>query len=223
MLVDVVTNAASARPDIIVHVSPEVLARKARIGTHEHDGPPLPAISPAAISETSFGTFLTADEVQRIACDSTVTRVVFDMESRPIDVGRTKRLVTPAQRTAVRARDLKCVFPTCDRPPQWCDVHHLVPWARGGATAVDNLVLLCRHHHTLVHEGGWSITGSPGSLRFWRCDGSELVANAPPRRGVQSPWYTPGTDSDPLSFDEVMDILRAKRARRASATPGGDP
>lgn len=222
VLVDVIVNAASARPDIIVHVTPEVLTRQAMDEASERDGLPLPTVRAEAISETSFGTFLTADEIQRIACDSTVTRVVFDAESQPIDVGRTRRLVTPAQRTAVRARDLTCVFPTCDRPPQWCDVHHLIPWARGGVTAVDNLVLLCRHHHTLVHEAGWTITGSPGSLRFWRGDGTELDTNPPPRLPRPSPWFTSTTENTPLPPGWAMDILRAKKPRRPHAA-AADP
>jgi hypothetical protein len=101
-------------------------------------------------------------------------------------VGRTKRLVTPGQRLAVIARDLRCVFPTCDRPERWCDVHHIISWLADGPTAIDNLVLLCRHHHTLVHEAGWSLTGTPSDLRFFRPDGSELGADPPPQKEVRT-------------------------------------
>ncbi len=79
------------------------------------------------------------------------------------------------------ARDLHCVFPGCDRPATWCDVHHLIPWSQGGATDLDNLVLLCRHHHTLVHEGGWRIEGNPRNLQYYRPDGSQLITEPPPR------------------------------------------
>jgi hypothetical protein len=65
-------------------------------------------------------------------------------------------LATPPQRIALAARDKGCAFPGCDRPPGWTDVHHVIPWRTGGRTDLDNLILLCRHHHRLVHEGGWT-------------------------------------------------------------------
>jgi hypothetical protein len=163
VLLDIL-NGASDRPNLIVHVSAATLARRE-----------------PGISETGNGTFLTADEIKRLACDANLTRVVFNPESQPLDVGRAKRLVTPAMRAAVCARDLRCVFPGCDRPSNWCDVHHLTHWADGGDTSVANLVLLCRHHHVLIHEGGWTIIGMPGHLRFYRPDSSELGADPPPR------------------------------------------
>ena len=80
-----------------------------------------------------------------------------DARSEVLDVGRARRLATPAQRAALRVRDRGCVFPGCDRPSEWCQAHHLVPFEDGGATDLDNLCLLCSHHHHLVHEGGWSL------------------------------------------------------------------
>ena len=67
-------------------------------------------------------------------------------------VGRSTRLVTSSQRSALNARDRGCVYPGCDRPPEWCDAHHLVHWADGGPTDLDNLALVCEHHHTVIHE-----------------------------------------------------------------------
>jgi hypothetical protein len=74
-----------------------------------------------------------------------------------LDLGRATRVVTDAQRRALRLRDGGCGFPECDRPHEWCDAHHVVPWEHGGCSDQDNLVLLCRRHHRLVHEGGWHI------------------------------------------------------------------
>jgi hypothetical protein len=175
LLIDIL-KGASGRPDILVHVSAQTLL----------EGEP-------GISETSTGTFLTTEEIKRLACDANLNRVIFGPESQPLDVGRTKRLVTSAIRAAVCARDLRCVFPTCDRFSQWCDVHHLVHWADGGETSVDNLVLLCRHHHVVVHEAGWVIRGRPGDLRFYRPDGTELGSEPPPRPPIRNPYFTPDT------------------------------
>jgi hypothetical protein len=81
--------------------------------------------------------------------------------SQPLDVGRTTRVVQPAQRVALAVRDGGCVFPACDRPLAWCEAHHLIHWLDGGPTDLDNLVLVCRAHHRAVHEGGWQLQHQP--------------------------------------------------------------
>jgi hypothetical protein len=81
--------------------------------------------------------------------------------SQPLDVGRSSRVITPAQRSALAVRDGGCVFPDCQRPLAWCEGHHLVHWADGGPTDLANLALLCRAHHRAVHDGGWQLTRGP--------------------------------------------------------------
>jgi hypothetical protein len=81
--------------------------------------------------------------------------------SRPLDVGRATRVITPAQRSVLAVRDGGCVFPGCDRPLAWCEGHHLVSWLDGGPTDLANLALVCRAHHRAVHEGGWQLTRGP--------------------------------------------------------------
>jgi len=81
--------------------------------------------------------------------------------SQPLDVGRSTRVVSPAQRSALAVRDTGCVFPGCDRPLGWCDAHHRWHWVDGGPTDLANLALLCRAHHRAVHEGGWQLTRGP--------------------------------------------------------------
>lgn len=86
----------------------------------------------------------------------------------PLDVGRAARTVTSAQTKALRVRDGGCVYPGCPRTPAFCDAHHVQHWADGGATSLDNMVLVCRHHHRTLHQGLWSLspdTGQPGM--FW--------------------------------------------------------
>jgi hypothetical protein len=100
---------------------------------------------------------VTASEAQLIGCDSTVSRIVMDGESQVVDVGRATRTIPPALRRAVVARDRSCVAAGCGRLPEHCDVHHIVFWEHGGETSLDNTVLLCRHHHRLVHLKQWRV------------------------------------------------------------------
>jgi hypothetical protein len=98
----------------------------------------------------------------RLACDAAVGRVVRRGDGEILDLGRRIRLVSAAQRRALVVRDGRCGFPGCDSPHQWCDAHHVVHWVDGGPTDLDNLILLCRRHHVLCHEGGWHLARGPG-------------------------------------------------------------
>lgn len=82
------------------------------------------------------------------------------LPSEILDAGRGQRLVSPGQRRALSVRDRGCVFPGCDRPPGWCDAHHLEPWQQGGSTDLANLALVCARHHTAVHKLGWQLKRS---------------------------------------------------------------
>ena len=101
-------------------------------------------------------------------------------DSQPLDIGRSSRTVPEPMRRAVIARDRHCRFPGCRRPARWCDAHHIVHWTDDGPTRVDNLILLCRHHHTLIHRG-FGLTGTGSDPRFTRPDGTHLP-NSPPLR-----------------------------------------
>ena len=81
--------------------------------------------------------------------------------SRPLDVGRATRVVSPAQRSALAVRDGGCVFPGCSRPLAWCEAHHVWHWLDGGPTDLDNLALVCRAHHRAIHDGGWQLIRGP--------------------------------------------------------------
>jgi hypothetical protein len=104
------------------------------------------------IHETSNGQVLTPNQVRETACDAVVNRIVFGPDSQPVDIGRTTRVIPPSMRRALIARDRHCRHPGCDRPSQWTDAHHIWHWADGGPTALSNLKLLCRYHHTLQHQ-----------------------------------------------------------------------
>ena len=117
----------------------------------------LRALAGAAAGEMEFSLPISATSVQRVACDCSVTRVLLNQDSVAIDLGRSKRVVSPALRSALKLRDGHCQWPGCERPTSYCDGHHLVHWADGGETNLDNVVLLCKRHHRMVYEGGWQL------------------------------------------------------------------
>jgi hypothetical protein len=111
----------------------------------------------APAADLEFSLPISAKAVERLACDCTVTRILLGADSAVIDVGRSKRVITPAQSKALKVRDMGCRFPGCDRPATYTSGHHLVHWIKGGSTDLPNLVLLCHRHHWMVHEGRWQL------------------------------------------------------------------
>jgi Domain of unknown function (DUF222)/HNH endonuclease len=111
----------------------------------------------APAGEMEFSAPLSSRAVQRMACDSSVTRILLDQESVVVDMGRSKRVISNVLRAALKVRDGHCQWPHCEREASRCDGHHIVHWIRGGETNLANLVLLCRRHHRMVHEGGWQL------------------------------------------------------------------
>jgi hypothetical protein len=130
------------RARILITVTPDQLAS-------------VPGAAPATVAGTGepVGPRLLA----RWACDSLLQRVLHAPDGAVLNMGRTVRTVTPAQRKALTVRDGGCAIPGCGAPPGWCQAHHVRFWSRGGSSDLDNLVLLCARHHSDIHTGIWSI------------------------------------------------------------------
>jgi hypothetical protein len=144
-------GGGGARPSVIVTVDLDTL----RSGLHD-----------ASVCATDWGTPLSAQTARRLACDAEIIPMVLGGAGEVLDLGRSRYTPTRAQRRAVKRRDRHCRYPGCDLPPAWCQIHHILDWYFGGATDLDNLVLLCPRHHHLVHDQGWTITGTPPHLTF---------------------------------------------------------
>ena len=112
----------------------------------------------APAGEMALSLPISAKTVQRIACDSSVTRVLLGTDSAVVDAGRAKRVVSGGSRRLLDARDKHCRWPGCERPASWSSAHHVIHWAQGGKTDLSNMILLCQHHHWMVHEGGWRLS-----------------------------------------------------------------
>ncbi len=133
-----VPNSTADRYQVVVHVVGARPGGRRTEPAHLHDGPGV-----------------SAETARRIACDSSLIAVQEDPDGEPLSVGRKTRSIPPAIRRALWLRDGGCRFPGCTRD-RFVDGHHIVHWADGGETSLDNLILLCRHHHRRVHEGGFA-------------------------------------------------------------------
>jgi hypothetical protein len=102
------------------------------------------------------GTTMSARKAQRLACNAHLVALYLDSESRVLDHGMTRRLFDRHQRLALAVRDGGCVWAGCDRPPAWCEAHHLDFWSEDGPTDLDNAALFCHFHHFLLHEDQWT-------------------------------------------------------------------
>ena len=193
-------GTADDRYQVVLHVDAGTLAEDADVpaGTsppaqrhHPSHGAPMrcpgprrpgpgpgAAVPGQAALEEAGGIHVSAATARRLACDSATVEMRHGPDGQVLDVGRKTRTISPALRRALASRDRQCRFPGCQA--RRSDAHHIRHWAHGGATALDNLVLLCRRHHRAVHEEGFQVTvDSSGAAAFVRPDGHPLPA-APP-------------------------------------------
>lgn len=128
------------------------------------------------------GQSLSAAAVRRLACDAEILPAVLGSASQVLDVGRASRLVLVAIWVALVVRDRQCAFPGCTRPPVACDAHHIRHWVDGGPTSLDNLVMLCRTHHTTIHTTPWEVRLDPLDRRPEFIPPAHLDPERRPRR-----------------------------------------
>ena len=186
-----VANATADRYQVVVHVSRDTL----RDVTAE-----TPDVAGVEQAYLENGPHVTAETSRRVACDCSTITVVEDDAGEPLSIGRRSRSIPPAIRRALRLRDRGCRFPGCTHTC-FVDGHHIEHWADGGETSLDNLVLLCRYHHRLVHEGGYGCE---------RTANGRVVFTAPDRSALPESWLLPGiaADQDPQRWfqREIADI-----------------
>jgi hypothetical protein len=126
--------------------------------------------------EVEDGSPLAVETARRLSCDASVVRID-ELDGRMLSVGRKTRSLPPALRRALRARDGGCRFPGCGNH-RFTDAHHIEHWADGGETSLENLIQLCRRHHRLLHEGGFTLEAqSDGRPLFRRPDGRRIAAS----------------------------------------------
>lgn len=142
---------------------------------------------------------ISIDSVKRIACEGGILPIRFTETDDVVALGRKERLFTGRQKIALAARDGGCLWPSCDRSPNWTEAHHINPWAGGGNTDLCDGVLLCRHHHMLLHNNHWSIVRRDS--RYWL---------------IPPPESDPAQEPIPLRSQSAAlhDLRRERRERR---------
>ncbi len=184
-----------------------VLHMEAPTGVTTEDGP-------AGTKELDHGALhVSAETSRRLSCDAAVVRMEHGSGDAVLSVGRKTRSVPPSIRRALQARDWSCRFPGCTA--RRCDAHHVKHWVDGGATSLDNLVLLCRRHHRAVHEGGFEVRQrNDGTTTFLGANGT-VLEEAPPlpaslARLDEDAWEPddiPVWDGTPLNLTYAVDVL----------------
>ncbi len=171
-------GAAERRADALIDLAQKVLDQ-GELSSHDGERPHLELLVDYSTLRGEPGNAAILDQngqpvpgktAERIACDCVLTPIVMGEQGDVLRVGRKQRLFTPRQSLAMAIRDRHCAFPPCDRDLRWCGNHHLLHWLHGGTTDVENGAKLCRRHHTMCHEGGWTL---------WRDERGEYHA-APP-------------------------------------------
>jgi hypothetical protein len=155
-------------------------------------GSGAPVVRVVTVQGASYGFLegpsdpVSAATIERLTCSGGVQQVIFDEHGQPLDVGREQRLFTRAQRIALAVRDGGCMFDDCDRPASWTEAHHVRPWKKQhGRTDIANGILLCRHHHLLLHNNGWEIQRRRGALgldEYWLIPPASVDRARTPRR-----------------------------------------
>ena len=141
----------SGAPVIRITVAEEALATRRGFGRIEGRGDPV-----------------SMDTVQRLLCGGDATRMGFDPSGSVLDLEAEQRLFSKRQREVLAVKFGGCMDPTCDRPPSWCEAHHILQWVRDhGKTFIDNGILLCRWHHLKYHNEGYEIERDT-SGRYWQ-------------------------------------------------------
>jgi Domain of unknown function (DUF222)/HNH endonuclease len=204
---------------ITVHVAAETLSSGRQI---DPDDPPGIEDGPVIAPET----------VRRLACDGAVVPIHEVGTGEPLAIGRKTRLISPALRRALKRRDGGCAFPGCTNA-RFVDAHHIRHWADGGETGLDNLVLLCRHHHRLIHEGGFRVERADhGAITFYDAGGVRVPVTAETRfrgnvvalhdahadLGIDAHTTAPAWYGEPVDYDHVLWVMVQKRKPNASWT-----
>jgi len=182
-----VSGTKAERYQVLLHVDSETLSEEG---------------SGLGQSELEDGTRVSYETSRRLACDAAVVEIGRGRDGSVLDVGRKRRTIPPSVRRALEVRDRGCRFPGCGL--RFTDAHHIKHWADGGETSLTNLLLLCGHHHRLLHEEGWKVE--------WWAEGRAAFIDPKGQTHLGRPREAPLLPADPVA-------ALTKDTRRRGADP----
>ena len=141
-------------------------------------------VDAAALQDKGGKSDLPVESVRRIACDADLVAVTRDAKGNLLNLGRKHRVVSPQLKRALLARDKCCTYPSCSHE-QFLEAHHVMHWADGGETSLDNTRLICNRHHRLLHEGGFTIHKNFAGEWYFRTAEGKVLPEAPVYKPVE--------------------------------------
>ena len=135
-------------------------------------------VDAAALQDKGGKSDLPVESVRRIACDADLVAVTRDAKGNLLNLGRKHRVVSPQLKRALLARDKCCTYPSCSHE-QFLEAHHVMHWADGGETSLENTTMICSRHHRLLHEGGFTIHKNFAGEWYFRTSEGKVLPEAP--------------------------------------------
>lgn len=170
------------------------LCRRGRAFDAERCAGPVPDVTLVVHEErggevrTERGQRVSEAVAELLLCDASFATLLVDGDGTPLRLGRSRRRASGPQRRALAHRDRGCIFPGCGAGASWCDAHHVTHWRGGGRTDIENLALLCRYHHGVVHRRGWAMTAvGDQAFTVTTPDGTALRTRRHPPPGSAAP------------------------------------
>ena len=174
-------------------------------------------VDAAALQDKGGKSDLPVESVRRIACDADLVAVTRDAKGNLLNLGRKHRVVSPQLKRALLARDKCCTYPSCSHE-QFLEAHHVMHWADGGETSLDNTRLICNRHHRLLHEGGFTIHKNFAGEWYFRTAEGKVLPEAPVYKPVEYDSTRDEIQEDPNKVKKPRALPKAPMYKQRATT-----
>ncbi|GAB3617552.1 hypothetical protein GCM10027416_21090 [Okibacterium endophyticum] len=209
LLMDIIRTGVDVDPGLAYGTRQpgiRVVITQEQLDTRDKDGR---IVGNGYLEET--GETVPGATVERLICTHGTLPVTVDPDGHPLDVGREHRLFVPKQRIGLSIRDGGCRYPGCDRPPSYTEAHHINPWtSEHGRTDCADGILLCRHHHMLIHNNHWRVVRENSAYHLIpppNIDPTRTPVPMPSRSPLNPAWRQAARPHNRAVVDERSDAL----------------